>query len=373
MEPGKQRDSDTGSFPQVDPMGCASSKAIFDSSLIPEVLSLCNRVIAREAADVELTGVRRKTLETLAGLGACGITVPKESGGLGLDVAVQREVAELLAGSDASTWFTWAQHHTPTRVAIEAGAKELAQKFARGELLAGVAFAHVRRPGPPNPVAVRVDGGWHISGTLDWVTGWDVVDRILIVIASPADDAYLHAYIEPTPAEGLEIGAPLALMAMGGTHTRPITMTEFFVPDDQVVALIDRTTWHGRDDVTTAQVSPAVFGLIRASIAELAALSMRRGDRLGSELSGAITVEATELRKRAYACTDVEENLQLRAASLALMEKATDAVINMSAGAAMLQGNVAGRRAREARFLMVQAQTQASRSAWTQAALNASP
>ena len=32
--------------------------------------------------------------------------------------------------------------------------------LSAGALLAGVAFAHVRRPGPPNPVATRVDGGW---------------------------------------------------------------------------------------------------------------------------------------------------------------------------------------------------------------------
>ena len=212
-------------FPQIDPMGSASSAAIFSTTVVPDVLELCRKVIARDAADVDANGVKRRTLEALAAVHACGITVPTEFGGLGADVAVQREVAELLAGSDASTWFCWAQHHTPTRVAIDAGETELATKFARGELLAGVAFAHVRRPGAPNPIAKRIDGGWSVTGTLDWVTGWDVVDRVLIVIAAPDEDVYMHAFIEPIPAPGLEIGKPLALLAMGGTHTRPIAFS----------------------------------------------------------------------------------------------------------------------------------------------------
>lgn len=365
--------SETGAFPQVDPMGSASSAAIFSTTVVPDVLDLCRTYIARDAANVDGHGVKRTTLEALAAVGACGITVPKEFGGLGADVGVQREVAELLAGSDASTWFCWAQHHTPTKVAIEAGAVELATQLAKGELLAGVAFAHVRRPGPPNPVATRVDGGFQVNGTLDWVTGWDVVDRILMVIAIDGEDAYLHAFITPKETVGLDVGAPLELLAMGGTHTRPVTLTDFFISNEEVVDVIDKKEWHDRDDVATAAASPAVFGLIRASIAELAVVGMRNSDRGARDLSRVFAEHATELRKLAYECTDVELNLQYRAQALALAERATDAVVNAYAGAAMRTGHVAGRRVREARFMMVQAQTKASRAAWTENELTSYP
>lgn len=373
MDPGKQRAVISGAFPQVDPMGSASSAAIESASVVSDVLEMCSSFIAGEAADVDANGVKRRTLQALADVGASGITVPQEFGGLGADLAVQREVAELIAGSDASTWFCWAQHHTPTRVALEAGATELAAQFAKGELLAGVAFAHVRRPGTPNPLATKVDGGFVVTGTLDWVTGWDIVDRVLVVIAVPDEDAYLHAFIEPRPANGLEIAEPLELLAMGGTHTRPITMTEFFIPDDAVVDVIDRPAWHARDDVSVAAVSPAVFGIIRASVAELSVVAKQRDDRRASDLASVIALHATELRTQAYACTDVARNLQLRAQALQLAERSTDAVVNLYAGAAMRAGHVAGRRMREARFLMVQAQTKASRDAWNAAELTSYP
>lgn len=354
-------------------MGSASSAAIMSSPVVSDVLELCQQLIASDAADVDAHGVKRRTLEALADVHACGITAPTEFGGLGADAVVQREVAELIAGSDASTWFCWAQHHTPTRVAIEAGATELATQLATGRLLAGVAFAHVRRPGEPNPVARRTAGGWSITGTLDWVTGWDVVDRVLLVIAAPDEDVYVHALIEPgseatkgsVSAPGLEIGEPLKLLAMGGTHTRPISMTEYFIPDDAVIDLIDRSTWHARDEVTVAAVSPAVFGLIRASVAELSVVGMQRNDRGARDLATQFAAHAAELRKAAYACTDVEQNLQYRAQALSLVERATDAVVNMYAGASMRTGHPAERRLREARFLMVQAQTRASRAAWS--------
>ena len=51
-----------------------------------------------------------------------------------------------------------------------------------GSYLGAVAFAHLRRLGPPNPVAERVHGGWSITGKLDWVTSWDIADVMLVMV-----------------------------------------------------------------------------------------------------------------------------------------------------------------------------------------------
>lgn len=354
-------------------MGSASSSAAL-TNVVATVLELCSASIARTAAEVERIGVQRSTIDALAACGALGITMPVELGGLGADGEVQREVAELLAGSDASTWFCWAQHHTPSRVALESGWIETASAFATGAQFAGVAFAHVRRPGPPNPVATRADGGWLLNGTLDWVTSWDIADQVLVVARGEANDAdaYVHMFLPTVAADGMTVGDPLQLLAMGGTHTRPITFRQMFVPDSRVVAIVDRAQWHARDDETSAGASPAVFGLIRASIAELSAVSVRNGERSAARMAEALTREATDVRASAYAATELSEQVRLRAHSLDLLCRATDAVVNAYAGSAMLSGHVAGRRVREARFMLVQAQTARSRTAWVDRQLSAS-
>lgn len=357
---------DSGAFPQVDPMGSASSTAMLTSSVVPQVLEYCTSQLARNAAVVDVEGVRRRDIDALASFGALGITMPTELGGLGADASVQREAAEVLAGSDASTWFCWAQHHTPSRIALATDQRELAESFATGKEFAGVAFAHLRRPGKPNPVATKVESGWLLNGTLDWVTSWDIADRILVIVRGDGEheNEYVHVFIPTTALPGMTIGDPLRLLAMGGTHTRPLTFADTFIADEDVVAIMDRTSWHESDEASSAGVSPAVFGLIRASIAELSVVSIRKTEASAAEIAAALTVEAVALRKSAYDCTEIEEQRRIRAHALDLVERATDAVVNAYAGAAMLEGHVAGRRVREARFMLVQAQTRASRQAW---------
>ena len=62
---------------------------------------------------------------------------------------------ETLAGACGVTSFVWEQHHTPVRLLAAArgdGDPTLA-RLRSGELLAGIAFAYLRRPDPPAMVA----------------------------------------------------------------------------------------------------------------------------------------------------------------------------------------------------------------------------
>jgi hypothetical protein len=74
------------------------------------------------------------------------------------------------------------------------------------------------------------------------------------------------------------------------------------------------------------------------------------------------------LRERAYAATDNAEAhrsvlVSLRVQILEFAVECAIAVITASSGGAMLMGNAAERRAREAMFLQIQAQTQETRNA----------
>ena len=360
-------------FPLHDPVGPSADP-------LPATALQVLTGIASRAAETDANGVPRSTINELAAAGLLGVPLTPAS--------AAKELAEVLAGCDATTWFCWVQHVSPMQVMAAAvdspqtpAGAALRDRFLpglqAGSLLAGVAFAHVRRPGPANPTATRVTGGWRIDGTLDWVTSWDIADVIVVTArAVGADDGTLVAFVipgghseSPCPT-GVNVGEPLALLAMTGTHTRPVTFENTVIDDHDVLAVVEFEAWLAEDRLRTADTNPATFGLIRASVAELDERATLCKDELMARQVRAIIAECRQLRARAYELIgepDREatrpERLAVRAASLDLAVRAATANVVSAAGAAMLSGTSTERRIRESMFLLVQAQTQDTRAA----------
>jgi len=343
------------------------------SAALPQVEALIDEVLVPAANDVDERGVQRVALDHLADAGLLGTPLP---------VAEQRELAELIARADASTWFCWVQHQTPLTILRDFASAEILDRHAdlltgleSGEILAGVAFAHVRRPGPPNPAATRVEGGWSISGTLDWVTSWDIADVVLVLVAAESSliAFFLTAGEVPSRHRGVTVGEPLRLLAMSGTHTRPIRLDELLVPDAEVIATLDEATWRAADLIKTSNANPATFGIARGAISELDGLATHRADAQLRALADRLAEECRSIRSRSYAAiddnADVAIRLRLRALALDHLLRACTAVVTARAGASMISGCATERRMREALFLQVQAQTAATRGAMLDLAL----
>jgi len=343
---------------------------------LSEAANLVLAEIAERAAQSDAEGIPRSEIDALAGVGLLGSALEP--------AARQREVAERIAMADASVWFCWAQHQTPmkTLAAAEPGdhaplVDEIKARWLPGlqdgRFLGSVAFAHLRRPGTPNPVAERVHGGWAITGTLDWVTSWDIADVMLLMVRGSGDYAgsivccYLAAGRDPAYLDGLHVHEPLKLLAMSGTHTRPMTLDAMKVADTNVAALLDYEEWSRADAKKTVDVNPAAFGVIRGALAELHATGERRGDQQILDLAASLAARTRELRRAAYQAMENDapgdDRVALRAQALELVVQATTAVVTGQAGAAMRSGCSAERRVREAMFLQVQAQTAQTRAA----------
>ncbi len=337
-----------------------------------EVLS----AIADRAGESDARGIERFQIDALASVGLLGEALAP--------AARQREVAERIAMADASVWFSWAQHQTPLTTLTHARTGDHApvveeiqarwlDGLRSGGYLGAVAFAHLRRPGAANPVAERVHGGWSITGKLDWVTSWDIADVMLVMVRGSGDYAnkvvcmYLAAGRDPAYLTGMHVHEPLRLLAMSGTHTRPITFEGTMVPDTNVAALIDFEEWSRGDSKRTVDVNPASFGIIRGAVQELAEIASRRQDAQLELLVNSLSERTRELRRRAYAAIDSDgpaaERVLLRAQALRMAVDAATAVVTARAGAAMYSGCSAERRVREAMFLQVQAQTAQTREA----------
>lgn len=336
--------------------------------------------IAAAAADSDCHGLPRRSFEGLAAAGLLGTPLEPPS--------LQRELAERLFMADGSLTFCWLQHQMPLRRLIAATSTSEApaadalrdrwlEPVATGRALAGVAFAHLRRPGAPNPAATRIPGGWRLDGRLDWITSWDIADLVLLCVrAFDADGDRVVGLLLPSGApdeplpRGISLGEPLALLAMGGTHTRPMQLDAAELPDSQVLFVEDFSSWSEADATTVCRVSPVVFGCIRGAIADLHQVASRHDDEQALTLAADLARLCRQLRREAYGLIDADpegsaqlrqRHRELRAQALDLAMRAAQAAVIAHAGAAMYAGCEAERRLREASFLLVQAQTAESR------------
>ena len=340
------------------------------AQLTPEIESAL-AVIAASAETSDRIGVPRSHIDLLASTGAQGNI---------REVVQQREVTERLAGADVSTWFCWAQHQTPLRTMLaggnQAASGELAQRWLSGlqsgELLAAIAFAHVRRGGPPNPVAKKVDDGWELTGKLDWVTSWDIADVLMLLAATEDNSRFVIFYLPiedfAQQLDSCVVGEPLRLLAMSGTHSRPITFAHTFISSDYVFSTIDASEWLSADSATTVLPNPAALGVARAAIEQLNEIATTRNQESGQDAARNLAQEFELLRTFAYAAIDDPKTprsdlVSLRVQILEFAVKCSVAVITASSGGAMVTGNAAERRVREAVFLQVQAQTEETRNA----------
>ncbi len=330
---------------------------------------LCRELLAPQAERVDTEGVPPSHVEALAAAGLLGLLGPVDAGGTDAPPPVVRRVTELLSGADGTTWFVWTQHATPVRTLARSGNTELRQRWlARlcGGVLGGVAVAHLRRSRGPTVRARPApgqEGGWVLDGTASWVTSWGLAEVFLVGAVAPDDQAVL-ALVPGRAQPGLYPSSRLALAAMEATSTVRLEFDGVVVPAADVVDVVALDDWRRSDANKTANVTPAVFGLIDSVVAKLEDAARRRHEPAGSALARALAAEAAEVRAAAYRLLDevptdeaIDERLALRAHALELGVRAATALVAAAAGAGMARSAPPQRLAREALFHLVQAQT----------------
>lgn len=306
---------------------------------------------AAEATD-QAAVVPRSHLDALAGAGLMGLYRPPAAA-----PAVLREVYEVLAGACGVTFFVWVQHHAPVRMLAASANEALRARhldaLCSGRVLGGVAFAYLRRSGPPAVVATPVAGGYRIDGEAPWATSWGLAG--VYAVAARMEDQVVWALVDGSnPA--LVASPPLPLVAMSASSTVRLAFAGLFVPDADVLSVGPLAGWQAQDRVVTAQPNPASFGIAATCV------------RLLGESGTALAAELDECRRRSYALADAagpDRNamVEARAQSLELAVRAATALVVASGGKAMSTDHPAQRLLREAAFFTIQAQTPALRRA----------
>jgi alkylation response protein AidB-like acyl-CoA dehydrogenase len=280
-------------------------------------------------------------------------------------------VTEVLAGADAATWFVQAQHHGVVRMLVgtpSPASDRYLPRLAGGELLAGFAFSHLRRY-PDRPViATRDAGGWRLDGVAPWYTGWGLNDIAFLSGVTDGGDVVFGA-VPATAGAGLSVRAKLQTAALDAAQTVVLALDGVFVADADVALQQPYGQWIAGDAVV-ANANPAIFGVAQSAVQLLHETGVGRGEPATINAAAIFGERIADVRARCYALVDdlpperaVDERLALRAEALELLVAVTSALVAAGAGPAMASSAPAQRKAREALFLLVQAQTGPARAA----------
>jgi hypothetical protein len=339
--------------------------------LVTRARRIAEDLLAPNAERVDQEGVPASHLTAIKESGLLGVSAPTEYGGAAAPAAVARETAEILAGACCSTWFVQTQHQTPvaTLARSESAVRErLLGPMARGELLSGVAYAHLRAY-PRTPVRVtRERAGRRFDGTVPWYTGWGLNDVMLLAGVTDAGEA-LFAFTEAREQPGLRASEPMRLAALTASRTVSLELSGLWLPEEAVVVCRPYEEWAGADRTKTVNASPAVFGITESA---LTLLDAEVAEPLRARLNK-IRTSAYELADHPTAHEHMDERLALRTQAFELMRTATTAAVVTAGGRSMQLSNRAQRLAREALFLLVQGQTRESRTAHLNALVRGAP
>lgn len=359
------------------PAGVTTGEAPEHASLLDAARRVAAEVLAPAAEDTDRAAVVPSDhLDVLARAGLDGLAAPAEVGGADAPPTVARDVYQALAGACGVTFFVWVQHHAPVRMLAASANGGLRDRWlsrlSSGDVLGGVAFAYLRRPGPPAVVARRVAGGWIVDGEAPWVTSWGLAGLFAVAARISGDGPVLFFALVPDGASAtVGASAPLALAAMAASSTVRLRFDGCFVTDDDVISTVDIALWHERDRVATAQPHPAALGVAATAIRLLRLRADQTGQPAVSGAARSLAAELDDCRLRSYRLADegradddhLARLVSARAWGLDVAARSAQALVAATGGGAMALADPAQRLVREAAFWSIQAQTAALRAA----------
>lgn len=288
----------------------------------------------------------------------------------GLGPTVVRRVLASIAGGCGATYFVWVQHHGVLRTlaaspndALRCG---MLPEMQTGDLLAGVAFAHVRRAGKPAVKATKTAAGWRLDGTAPWATSWGIADWFCVA-AESGEGEIVWAMVPGHAGPGLR-ATELHLPVFASTGTVAVHFDGYEVAESSTAAVDDLDAWRRADRLRSALGQPAVLGVADRALRLLGEAGGEAKDactRLTAQLADLWDQDDVLLARLGESGDDdvITAASDHRAACLDLGQRATTALLAASGGAGMDIGHPAQRLAREASFYVIQAQTADGRSA----------
>jgi alkylation response protein AidB-like acyl-CoA dehydrogenase len=318
--------------PADDADAVAAARRLADDVLFPDAM----RVDDLDALPVS-------HLDALAAEGLYGAPVSRAAGGLGLDLKASCAVTEELASGCLTTTFVWLQNRgVVMTLAADGTPAALRDRWlapvCQGKLRGGIALGGLL-PGPPRLRAEPAGGAgeWRLDGEAPWVTGWGLVDLLLVVARTP-EDSLVTFILDAAPQPGLTVERQ-RLSAVNASVTVRLGF-------DGVLAPAERVT--GQVPFDPAESMRPDRLRINGSLALGVA---RRCCRLIGP--GPLDDELAACREQLDEALDAEAMAQARASASELAVRAAAALSASDGSKSVMIGQHPQRLVREAQFLLV--------------------
>lgn len=206
--------------------------------------------VGPQAAEMDATAEFPTDLyNKVAKLGVFGLWIPEEYGGIGPDMITPLLLSDVIARVSPSFALIFSNCGDAATPIVNFGTEEQKRRwlpsvadgssipcFALTEPGAGSDAASLKT------AAVKVDGGYRITGRKMWITNGSVGD-IFTVFAKTDPEAGnkgITAFLVPRGAEGFSIGRDEDMIGLRGAPATELAFEDVFVPDDQILGELNQ-------------------------------------------------------------------------------------------------------------------------------------
>lgn len=275
---------------------------------------------------------------------------------------------EKVATYSGALAFLQTQHQSASQMLEYSDNKPLQKAYlpylSSGQILVGIGYSHLRRTDPPSVRAKAVKGGFRVSGEVPWVTGYQCFREFILGAQLPDGQFVLGlvplASVTQSMTSSIELSPPMQLAAMGSTQTVKARITDWFIPQDYVVA-IQPADWLAQKDQRGA-LNHGFFaiGCARAGLNIMATVQRQRPEFVATAWK-ALDEEVRTCRQQMYAAqagnSEPAQRVQLRAWAIELAVCCAQAAVAVARGSANYSYHPAQRVYREALAYTVFGQT----------------
>ena len=211
--------------------------------LMEQVRSFAIKTVAPRAKHHDETGeFPQENIKQMAEMGLMGMMVPEEFGGAGLDVVSYAMCMEEISAACASTGVIMSVNNSLVCWPIDAyGSADQKMKWltplAQGKKLGCFALSEPGNgsdPGGMRCLAKKVDGGYQIRGSKNWITNGKEADVcILFATLDPSlGSKGICAFIVDTKTKGFQVSKLEDKLGINASSTAALFFDDVFVPQD---------------------------------------------------------------------------------------------------------------------------------------------
>ncbi len=335
-----------------------------DAATLEAARRLTAEVLRPAAAEIDRTGAYPLAqMQKLAAAGFMGISIPVLEGGSDLSFQAQAELFMILAEGCLTVAFILTQHHGCSTLFTASQNTAMRRRWlpelASGNAHGGSGFNFLNMPPERAPMlAVPVEGGYRLTGSLPWVTAAHQSDVVAAGAILPDMTQIMAAVpLRPALAAGTAtIDPPMQLAGLTASDTTVIHCMDLFAPAESIILGPDpailKATFRG---ATTYVPTALTIGHARAALALLDEAASRKGGP-ASAMAEWVRREADALQRAvlgALAADDFSRAARLRGRGNTLAARAAHFALIVGGGTGYRQAETAQRLYREAGFFSV--------------------